>query len=509
MESGGTSQNTERIQLSKGHSRTGDGIGRAKSGHGKGPTSQRVLTNWRRCREGQVRTRKESDRASGTHILETALGGTSQDAERIRPSKGHSHPGDQIGRASQNTQRIRPSKGHSHPGDGIGRDKSGHGKNPTGREALTSCRRHREGQVRTQKGSDRARGTHILETASEGQVRTRKESDQVRGTTHSLESESGGTSQNTERIRPSEGHPLSGDDIGRDKSGYEKNPIEREALTFWRLASGVTSQDTQRIRPSKGDSHSGDGRGRDKSGHAKKPTERGHSHPGDSIGRDKSGHGKNSTERGALTNWRPNRDRQVRRWKESDRARATHILETASEGTSQDTERIQLSEGHSRTGDRIRSDISGRGKDPTEWGALTSWRRYREDQVRTRNGSDRARGTHILETASGGTSQNMERIRPSEWHLRSGDGIRKDTSGHGKNRTERGALTLWRWHREGQVRTWNERIRPSKGHSPARDGTERNKSKHGKKSGRNYNIRHKEEETDNILVVKFQQQVTI
>jgi hypothetical protein len=34
-------------------------------------------------------------------------------------------------------------------------------------------------------------------------------------------------------------------------------------------------------------------------------------------------------------------------------------------------------------------------------------------------------------------------------------------------------------------------------------------SKHGMKSGRNHNIRYKEEKADPILVVTFQQQVTI
>ena len=207
MASGGTGQDTERIRPSEGHSLPEDGIGRDKSGHRKNPTERGALTNWRQHREGQVRTRKESDRARGTHELETALGGTSQNTERIRPSKGHSHPGDGIGGTSQDMERIRSSKGHSPTEDGIGKDKSGHGKTPTERGALTLWRRHREGQVRTQKESDRARGTHQLETASRG------------------------TSQHTKRIRPSKGHSPTGDDIGRDKSGHRKNPTKRGALT--------------------------------------------------------------------------------------------------------------------------------------------------------------------------------------------------------------------------------------------------------------------------------------
>ena len=46
--------------------------------------------------------------------------------------------------------------------------------------------------------------------------------------------------------------------------------------------------------------------------------------------------------------------------------------------------------------------------DATEQGALTSWRSRRVGQFRTREENDRARGTHFLETPSGGTSQDTE-----------------------------------------------------------------------------------------------------
>ena len=42
----------------------------------------------------------------------------------------------------------------------------------------------------------------------------------------------------------------------------------------------------------------------------------------------------------------------------------------------------------------------------------------------------------MLETASRGTSQETERIRPSEGHSLSGDSARRDKSGHGRNQTE-------------------------------------------------------------------------
>ena len=74
---GGTSQDMERKQLSKGHSLPGDHRGRDKSGHRKKVTKQGALTNWRPQREGQVRTQKEINQVRGTYKLETTEGGTS------------------------------------------------------------------------------------------------------------------------------------------------------------------------------------------------------------------------------------------------------------------------------------------------------------------------------------------------------------------------------------------------------------------------------------------------
>ena len=84
MASGGTSQDTERIGSSEGHSLPEDSIGRDKSGHGKNLTE-----------------------------------------------RGHSPTGDGIGRDKSGTERIRPSEGNSLSGDGIGRDKSGYRNNTT------------------------------------------------------------------------------------------------------------------------------------------------------------------------------------------------------------------------------------------------------------------------------------------------------------------------------------------------------------------------------------------
>src|SRR6266850_2131499 len=171
---------------------------------------------------------------------------------------------------------------------------------------------------------------------------------------------------------------------------------------------------------------------------------------------DKLEHEKNLTKKGSLTDWRVQMDGQVRTWKESDQARGTHRLESADGQTSQDTERIRPSKGHSQTGERRWMDKSGHGKNPTERGALTPWRAQTDRQVRTWKESNRARGTHKLESADGQTSQDTERIRPSEGHSRPGERRWTDKSGHGKNLTERGALTNWRAQTDGQVRTRKE-----------------------------------------------------
>src|SRR6266850_1989660 len=141
---------------------------------------------------------------------------------------------------------------------------------------------------------------------------------------------------------------------------------------------------------------------------------------------DKSGHGNNPTERGALTNWRAQTDGQVR------------------------TRIIRPSEGHSLPGERRRTDKSGHGRNPTERGALTTGRAQTDGQVRTRKQSNRARGTHFLESADGRTSQDTETIRPSEGHSLPGERRRTDKSGHRNNLTEQGALTSWRAQTDGQ-----------------------------------------------------------
>ena len=216
-----------------------------------------------------------------------------------------------------------------------------------------------------------------------------------------------------------------------------------------------------------------------------------------------SGYRKKPTDRGTLTNWRWQREGLVRTWKETDQPRRTHILETAEGRTSQDTERNRLTEVHSPTGDSRGRDLSGYRKKPTNRGPLTNWRRQREGLIRIRKETDQLRRTHMLETAEGGTCQDMERNGPTMAHSLPGDGRGRDLSGHRKKPTDRGALTTWRRQREGLVRTQKvtdqprhthqlemaeggtcqdtERHQPTKAHSLPGDGRGRYKSGHGKK----------------------------
>ena len=190
----------------------------------------------------------------------------------------------------------------------------------------------------------------------------------------------------------------------------------------------------------------------------------GYSLSGDSRRRNLSGHRKKPTDRGTLTSWGRQREVLVRTREEAGQPRHTHKLETAggtwsghrkkptdrgtrtSWGrqrgvTCQDTEENWLTEAHSQTGD-------GRGR----------------NLVMTQEETDRQRRTHSLETAEGRACQDTERNRPTEAHSLPGDGRRWDLSGHGKKRTDRGALTSWRRQEVGLVRTRKETNRPRHTH---------------------------------------------
>src|SRR6266850_408285 len=119
-------------------------------------------------------------------------------------------------------------------------------------------------------------------------------------------------------------------------------------------------------------------------------------------------------------------------------------------------EGIRASEGHSLPGEHRWMDKSGHGRNLSEQGALTFWRAQMDGQVRTRKESERVRGTHFLESTDGWASQDTEGIRASEGHSPTGEHRWTDKSGHGRNPSERGALTNWRAQMDGQVRTRKE-----------------------------------------------------
>ena len=286
-------------------------------------------------------------------------------------------------------------------------------------------------------------------------------------------------------------------------SGYGKKPIDRGVLTSWRRQREELvriQKDTDR----EVHSPTGDSRGRTSQDTERNRCTDAHSRPEDGKRRGLSGHGKQPTKRGVLTFWRRQREGLVRTWKETDRPRRTHQLETAEEGICQDTERNRPTESRSLSGDgrgasqdtenlprerrthflqtaeggtcqdteRNRSieacslpgdgrgrNLSGYRKTPTE--RCTHQLETAEDGlVRTLKETDAPRHTHILEMATGGSCQDMERNRPSEAYSLSGDGRGRDLSGHGRKPTNRGALTLWRRRREGLVKTRKEINRP-------------------------------------------------
>jgi len=71
-----------------------------------------------------------------------------------------------LGGTRQNTERKRLSKGDSLPEDHIRRDLSEYGKKAAEEGVPTNWRPHRQGLVRKQKENDKSRGTHSLETAT-------------------------------------------------------------------------------------------------------------------------------------------------------------------------------------------------------------------------------------------------------------------------------------------------------------------------------------------------------
>jgi len=78
--------------------------------------------------------------------------------------------------------------------------------------------------------------------------------------------------------------------------------------------------------------------------------------------------------------------------------------------------------------------------------------------VRTRKGNERAKCTHSLESISGGTTKGTEETKQAR-RTHGLESVLGGTSEDMKRKkvSERGALTLWRVHREGQVRAREDR----------------------------------------------------
>src|SRR6267142_804173 len=105
-------------------------------GHGKNPTKGGALTNWRMQTDGQVRTRKESDRGALTswRVQTDRQVRTQKEFDRARGT----HQLESTDARTSQDKSIRPSEGHSRTGEHRWMDESGHGENLTERGALTS-----------------------------------------------------------------------------------------------------------------------------------------------------------------------------------------------------------------------------------------------------------------------------------------------------------------------------------------------------------------------------------
>jgi hypothetical protein len=161
----------KKNQANDRYSRSGEHRRRDKPEWGKEPSERWALTSWRAQIEGQVRVGKETERETGTHLLERADGRTNQ-----------------IGK------RNRARDGHSLPGEGRRKDKSDCQKKPSKRWELMNWRAHIEGQIRMGKETEHATALTNWKAHTEGQVRVGKGSE--RATTHQLESTYRGISQN-------------------------------------------------------------------------------------------------------------------------------------------------------------------------------------------------------------------------------------------------------------------------------------------------------------------------
>jgi hypothetical protein len=208
-----------------------------------------------------------------------------------------------------------------------------------------------------------------------------EQTDPVTGT-HFLRAHQGGVSRGTETNRTNGGYSLPGERIRKDKSVHVNKQSER------RVHTNLRSQREARVTTRKQTEKRGaltDWRvEKEVQVRIRKQIDRArNSQTGDRRGWDKSGHRNKSTERGEvgeLTPWRAQREEQVRTRKQTEGARDTHYLESEYRDMSLDTQKNRANERHSLPRER------------------------RERQVRTE--LNRASGTHSLESTEGGLSQD-------------------------------------------------------------------------------------------------------
>jgi hypothetical protein len=112
-----------------------------------------------------VRAWKQRDRTRATHELESAEGWKNKYTERNQVTEATYFLESEERRTSEDTDRMRAGEGHSLAGEHRPTDKLGHVKKVAERGGLTCYSAQTDGQVRTQKESSRARGTHLLESA--------------------------------------------------------------------------------------------------------------------------------------------------------------------------------------------------------------------------------------------------------------------------------------------------------------------------------------------------------
>ena len=127
--------------------------------------------------------------------------------------------------------------------------------------------------------------------------------------------------------------------------------------------------------------------------------------------------GNESEQMRALTDWRAQREGQVRIWIKSGRVRGTHLLESEEGWTSHDMERILASEGHSLPGEHKGTSQDIEIIPVSEVDSPTiEHRRTSQDIKRTQVSEGHS------QTASGehrGTSWDTERIQESNGHSQS------------------------------------------------------------------------------------------